>query len=108
MKHKLINFDRIVNNLIVHNLLINFHNRENKFGIQKNISESKKQNKRNWEKKYRIEKKMKADKNISGLRKKIQNREKYFRKLFQNWEVFCYKNRGKIFGTESFYNIFAY
>ena len=108
MKHKLINFDRIVNNLIVHNLLINFHNRENKFGIQKNISESKKKKKRNWEKKYRIEKKMKADKNISGLRKKIQNREKYFRKLFQNWEVFCYKNREKIFGTESFYNIFAY
>ena len=45
MKHKLINFDRIVNNLIVHNLLINFNNREKKFGIQKNISESKKKKK---------------------------------------------------------------
>ena len=56
MKHKLINFDRIVNNLIVHNLLINFHNRENKFGIQKNISESKKKKKK--------------------LRKKVQNRKK--------------------------------
>ena len=56
MKHKLINFDQIVNNLIVHNLLINFHNRENKFGIQKNISESKKKKKK--------------------LRKKVQNRKK--------------------------------
>ena len=46
----------MVNNLIVHNLLINFHNRENKFGIQKNISESKKKKKK--------------------LRKKVQNRKK--------------------------------
>ena len=55
MKHKLINFDRIVNNLIVHNLLINFHNRENKFGIQKNISESKKKKKNEFEKKKKKE-----------------------------------------------------
>ena len=51
MKHKLINFDRIVNNLIVHNLLIKFNNRENKFGIQKNISDSKKKKKNEFEKK---------------------------------------------------------
>ena len=65
MKHKLINFGWI--NLIVHNLLINFYNRENKFGIQKNISETKK--------------KMK-------LRKKVQNRKKKLKpiKIFRDWE----------------------
>ena len=49
------------------------------------------------------------------IEKKKLNREKYFRieknisesrKLFQNQEIFCYKNQEKIFGIEYFY-IFA-
>ena len=49
------------------------------------------------------------------LRKIFQNREKDFRiknnlsqsrKIFQDREIFCYKNREKIFGIEYFNNIF--
>ena len=49
-------------------------------------------------------------------RKKVQNQETKFkiekniwesRKLFQNREIFCYKNREKIFDIKCFYNIFA-
>ena len=49
-------------------------------------------------------------------RKIFQNREKYFRiektvsksrKMFQNQEIFCYKNREEIFGIECFHNILA-
>ena len=62
----------------------NFQNQEKNFGIQKNISESKK--KKKWE----------VEKNISESKK-----------MFQNQEIFCHKNQEKIFETECFYNIFA-
>ena len=42
------------------------------------------------------EKKIKINKNFSELRK-----------LFQNQEIFCWKNRDKIFGIECFYDIFT-
>ena len=61
----------------------NFQNQEKNCGIHKNISESKKK-----------KKKMK-------LRKQLRNRGKKknlkSRKIFQNREIICYKNREKSF-----------
>ena len=66
----------------------------------------KKRKKRNYEiekKNYGVEKKKKSKKYF-GIEKKFQNRVIYFRikktisklrKMFQNREIFCYKNREK-------------
>ena len=67
-----------------------------KIGIQKNISEPKKFFMKSRKKNQNREKKFKIAKNISESRK-----------MFQNQEIFCYKNPEEVFGIECFYNIFV-
>ena len=77
-----------------------------KFGIQKKFQIQKKKKKKLWnrEKKIMESKKKKKSKKYFGIEKKFQNRVIYFRikktisklrKMFQNREIFCYKNREK-------------
>ena len=73
-----------------------FHNRGKAFRIKKKILESRKIF-RNRETNFRMEK------NVSESRKLFQNRDK----MFQNREIFCYKNREKSLELNVFNNILA-
>ena len=85
-----------------------FQNQE-KICNPQNISESKKKimksrkTLRNREKKLKSGKIFRNQENNFRIEKNISES----RKLFQNQEIFCQKNREKIFGIECYYNIFA-
>ena len=87
----------------------NFQNQEKNFGIHKIFESQKKKIMKSRKKLWNREKKLKSGKIFRnrGNNFRIEKNISESRKLFQNQEIFCQKNREKIFGIACYYNIFA-